>query len=118
MAVEKKRIGKNKHPRFRVSNYGRSKRKRVKKRWRAPRGIDSKQRKKIKPRGNIPSIGYGSPRSIRGLHPSGMEEMLVNTVGMLQEAAGKVVRISAAVGRRKKEEIRKKANEMGLRVLN
>jgi len=109
---------KRKHPKFLRPNYGRSKRKRIKKNWRAPRGVDNKKREKVGYMGKSPSIGYGSPRSIRGFHPSGKEELLVSRPEMLKEATGKVVRISATVGGKKREEIRKTAKDMGLRVLN
>ena len=45
--------------------------------WRRPRGKQSKLRKHKIARGRMPNAGYGSPKSIRGLHPSGYEDVLV-----------------------------------------
>ena len=109
---------KRKHPKFFRSNYKRRERKRVKAGWRKPRGIDNKKKEKEKTYGSEPNIGYGNRRDLRGLHPSGMEEALVMNPVMLDGMKNKVVRISGTVGAKKREVIRAKAKEMGLRVLN
>ena len=44
--------------------------------WRRPRGRHSKQRRHYKYRPPIPRIGYGSPKKVRGLHPSGFKEKI------------------------------------------
>ena len=109
---------KKKHPKFFRSNYKRRERKRVKEGWRKPRGIDNKKKEKEKTYGAEPNIGYGNRRDLRHLHPSGMEEILVKNPMMLEGVKNKAVRIAGAVGERKREVIRTKAKEMGLRVLN
>lgn len=110
---------KSKHPKFFRSNFKRRERKRVKAGWKKPRGIDNKKRDKQKTYGAEPTIGYGSPRAIRGMHPSGMmEERVFNAKMLASVPKHAAVRIAAAVGARKRAEIEAKAKELGLRVLN
>jgi len=105
-----------KHPKFLPPNYGRKKR--VKERWRKPRGIDNKKRIAKRIMGASPAIGWRSPRDNRGIHPSGMREILVHNMSDLDGASNVVVRIASAVGARKKAMIAQKAKSMSLRVLN
>ncbi|MBN3037477.1 MAG: 50S ribosomal protein L32e [Candidatus Diapherotrites archaeon] len=114
--VKKSSPKKRKVPTFARQNA--SEKKRVGSRWRKPRGIDSKQRQQRQEKGAHPRIGYSQPRAIRGMHPTGVREILVNNLAGLEGCAGKAVRIASAVGKRKREGILKKAEEMKLRVLN
>lgn len=91
---------------------------RLKMSWRKPKGIDSKKRRERKDKGRIVKIGYRVPKIIRGLHPSGFREVLVRTVKELQGLKDVVIRIASTVGKRKREIILKKAQELGLRVIN
>jgi large subunit ribosomal protein L32e len=88
--------------------------------WRAPRGIHSKLRMHKKEAGNLPRPGYGSPKSVRGLHPSGFEEFLVYNLKDLEKInpEKQACRISATVGKKKRLEIMKKAEELKIKVLN
>ncbi len=94
--------------------------KRVKSRWRTPRGIDSRMRYKYKAWPKQPSTGYGSPRKIRGLHPSGLEETTVWNVRDLEriDATKQAARIAHSVSKRKRPNIIEKARERGIRILN
>ncbi len=94
--------------------------KRVGSKWRKPRGIHSKLRLKKKSKGNIPNVGYMGPRNLRGLHPSGLREKIVENVNQLSTIDSKkeAARISSKVGGRKRKEILKKAEELNLKVLN
>jgi len=111
-------VSKRKHPKFLRPNYGRSRRSRIKKSWRRPRGIDNKKRLKIAYMGASPSIGYGQPSEIKGMHPKGMHELLVETPSQLSGAKGVAIRIAAGVGRKKREGIIRLAESMKLPVLN
>ncbi|HID72386.1 TPA: 50S ribosomal protein L32e [Candidatus Micrarchaeota archaeon] len=112
----KKRPGKKKKPTFNVMNLGFKKR--VKSRWRKPRGTHNKKRMGKEFTGASPNIGYRNPASVRGLGKGGLPEMLVSNVAELEGAKDVVLRISSKVGKRKRMEIQKKAETMGLRVLN
>ena len=46
--------------------------------WRVPRGLHSKVRRHFGYRPPLVSIGYRGPESVRGLHPSGFQEVLVH----------------------------------------
>lgn len=113
-----RKVGKRKKPKF-PRQHAHSKA-RVSKCWRKPRGQDSKQRKKIRSRGARPTVGYRQPRKIRGLHPSGFREILIHNVDDLKkiDLEKNAVRIAGRVGKKKKNEIIKKADEMKLKVLN
>ncbi len=88
--------------------------------WRRPRGKDSKQKRKKKSRGHRVEIGYRQPKKIRYMHPSGFREAMVYNVHMLTGLDNKTmaVRIGTSVGKRKRKDIVKKAEEMKLKVLN
>jgi large subunit ribosomal protein L32e len=87
--------------------------------WRAPRGIHSKLRMHKREAGNLPKAGYGSPRAVKGLHPSGFREILVYNLNDLKKIGqGEAARIAANVGKKKRIEIMKKSEELKLKVLN
>jgi large subunit ribosomal protein L32e len=111
-------IKKRNHPQFLRPNYGRSSRSRIKKNWRRQRGIDNKKRLKIKYMGASPSIGYGQPAAIRGFHPRGKPEALVQSPSELENLKDIVIRIASGVGRLKREAIQKLAASKGLHVAN
>ena len=94
--------------------------KRVKDKWRRPRGKQSKLRMHKKARGSMPNAGYGSPKSIRGMHPSGFEDVLVYNANSLEKMDSKkqACRIASTVGKKKRFEIMKKASELKIKVLN
>jgi len=66
------------------------------------------------------TVGYRVPRETRNLHPSGLFEVIIANVTELTgiDASKQAVRIAASVGRRKREQILKKADELKIRVLN
>ena len=76
--LKKRKEMKKRRPSFRRVEswrYGR-----VKDSWRKAIGIDSQTRKKTKSGVKSPGAGYRSPKSVRGLHPSGYEEVRVITL--------------------------------------
>jgi large subunit ribosomal protein L32e len=88
--------------------------------WRKPQGGQSKLRRHFGYRWNLPSIGYRGPRAVRGLHPSGFQEILVHNERQLEglDATKQAVRIAHGVGARKREIIEKACDDKGLRILN
>jgi len=108
----------SKRPRFRRQESWRYVR--IKESWRRPRGIDSKMRLKKKGWPPSPSVGYRGPKAVRGLHPSGYEEVLVYNVGDLAtiDPETQAIRIAGTVGARKRATILAEAEKRGIRVLN
>ena len=88
--------------------------------WRKPNGYQSKQRLNMKYRTPMVRIGHRKIASVRGLHPSGFEEVLVKTPSDLEglNPDSQAVRVSAGVGNRKRTIIHNRADQLGLRILN
>jgi len=88
--------------------------------WRKPKGMQSKQRLNMKYRTPMARVGYGKISAVRGLHPSGFEDILVNQPSDLEglDPERQAIRISATVGNRKRARIHDRADDLGLRVLN
>ncbi|NJE25459.1 50S ribosomal protein L32e [Thermococcus sp. MV5] len=88
--------------------------------WRRPKGTDSKMRVKLKGKARSPSIGWSSPKAVRGLHPSGYEEVLVHNVKELEsiDPTRQAARIASTVGKKKRIMIIERAKELGIKVLN
>ncbi len=107
---------KSKKPEF--NRHDSHKKKRLSTSWRKPRGLHNKMREQIAAKGKPVRPGFGSPKAVRGFHPSGFREMLVYNVQNLENASGFAVRISSTVGMKKRLAIQAKAAEMSLKVLN
>jgi large subunit ribosomal protein L32e len=88
--------------------------------WRKPKGYQSKQRLNMKYRTPMVRVGYGKISAVRGLHPSGFEDVLVNQPSDLDglDPELQAIRIGAGVGNRKRANIHDRADDLGLRVLN
>jgi len=93
---------------------------RVKDSWRKARGIDSRTRIKSKSGVKSPSPGYRGPKKIRGLHPSGYEEVRVETIDELKTLNNKkhAIKISTQLGVRKRIRLIDYAKNRGFKVLN
>jgi len=109
---------KKKRPKFRRVESWRYKR--VKDSWRKARGIDSKTRKKTKSGVKSPNAGYRTPKKIRGIHPSGYEEVRVITKKDLDGLDPKrhAIKISSRVGARKRIPLIDYARNKGFKILN
>ena len=118
-ALKVRSAQKKKQPAFRRQEWFRYKRL-SKTGWRKPRGDDSSQRKNRKYRSPMARVGYGKISQVRDLHPSGFEEILVNTVTDLDglNPEKQAIRIASTVGNRKRAGIHDRADDLGLRVLN
>lgn len=88
--------------------------------WRAPHGMDSKQRRNYRYRGSLVRVGHGKVAEARGLHPSGFHEVMVHNIKDLEsiDPETQAARIGRTVGGRKREHIHARADELGIRVLN
>ena len=97
--------------RFKRQEYARYKKLGIK--WRRPRGKTSKMRRYEAGKPDMPAIGYRTPRAIRDLHPSGYNDVLVHNMQELEDLdpAVDAARISASIGKRKKDLMLEKASE-------
>ncbi|HVL87690.1 MAG TPA: 50S ribosomal protein L32e [Candidatus Thermoplasmatota archaeon] len=88
--------------------------------WRRPMGISNKQLKMYRYRPAVPKAGYGGPAAVRGLHPSGFEEVLVHNAADLSKVNPdtQAARVGGSVGARTRETIEKEAAARGVRILN
>lgn len=93
---------------------------RIKDHWRRPKGIDNHMRQKRKGWPRTVNIGYGSPKAVRGLHPSGRDEVAVFNVGDLAiiDPETQVARIGGTVGVKKRINILREAERQAISVLN
>ena len=116
-ANEKIRLEKKKR-KFKRQNLG--KKLKVLDRWRRSRGIDSGQAKQEKDKPAVPKTGYMTPKPVRGLHPTGYVPIRVFNVPSLDSVNKKTeaIMIASAVGMKKRLEIQKKADELGIAILN
>jgi large subunit ribosomal protein L32e len=88
--------------------------------WRKPKGTHSRARRKEKDAAPMPNPGYRKPSEIRGLHPSGYRDVIVNRPEDLEELDPETdaARIASKVGGRKREQIVDKADDLGVKLLN
>ncbi len=109
---------KSKKPQFRQTDS--HKKKKLADYWRKPDGIHNKTRYALKGKTPLVEAGYGSPAAVRGLHPSGFEEVLVRTPKDVEalKVGRQAARIARTVGSRKRAVIEKRAAELGLKILN
>ncbi len=94
--------------------------KRVKDSWRKPIGIDSATRKKEKSGVKAPTIGYRGPKNVRGLHPSGYEEVRVITLEELKKLNPKkhAIKIASKLGAKKRISLIDYAQSRNFKILN
>jgi len=109
---------KKKKPKFLRQQYGMLKR--LDNVWRKPKGIDSKLRVGKRGQGHRVKIGYKKPEAIRGIHPSGYWPVMVNNINDLEKIDNtkQAAIIASCIGRKKRNEIIKKANELKIVILN
>jgi large subunit ribosomal protein L32e len=94
--------------------------KKLKNKWKKPRGIDNKMRQNRKGWPKSVNVGWGSPKAVRHLHPSGKEEIMVYNSGDLTiiDPETQVGRIGGTIGVRKRLQIIEEAERLGVKLLN
>lgn len=93
---------------------------RVKESWRAPKGKTSRMRRSKDGWPPVVKIGYARAKSYRGLHPSGLREVLIWRPKDLEGLDPKthVARIAHTVGENKLVQIIDQAKKASVRILN
>jgi len=116
--IELRKKIKNTRPSFRRVESWRYKR--VKDSWRKARGIDSRTRKKQKSGVKSPSVGYRSPKKVRGLHPSGYIEARITTIQDLNNLSKNkhAIKISGKLGSKKRIALIDICQKRGFKILN
>ena len=115
---EQRKLKTSKKPDFKRQEWFRYKK--LGEKWRRPKGMHSKLRRRIKYRPPMVSVGYRAPKKVRGLHSSGFEEIMIHNPSQLEgmDPKRQAARVAATVGYKKRLEIEKKASEMGIHILN
>jgi len=92
----------------------------IKKKWRRPRGLQSKMRLNKKGYRKSPSQGYRSPAVVRGLHSSGLVSVIVYSKKDLDNIDNKNqgVMVAKSVGIKKRIELVNYAKEKGITIFN
>ena len=88
--------------------------------WRRPRGLQSKQRRHYGYRPTVVSVGFRSPKAIRGRTPTGFRPILVRTpedVGGIDPTHEAAI-IARTVGTRQRLVLEEAARKRGVHVLN
>jgi large subunit ribosomal protein L32e len=88
--------------------------------WRKPRGLQSKQRRHYGYRSTIVSIGFRTPRLVRGRTPTGFRPIVVRTVGEIGriDPAQEAAIIARTIGTQKRLVLEEAARKRGIHVLN
>ena len=88
--------------------------------WRKARGIDSQTRKKTKTGVKSPGPGYRGPKKVRGIHPSGYEEVRIFLPRELDELNPKkhAIKIAKRLGSKKRIALIDLAQNKGFKILN
>lgn len=94
-------------------------RKRLKLKWRAPKGRHSSLRNKNRGRRKHPSMGFSSPRAVRGLTREGYKIVLIHNLAELNKIKkGEIAEFSSTLGLKKKLELLKKIKEKAMKITN
>lgn len=93
---------------------------RLGKKWRRPRGLHSKMRLSKKGYNKSVSVGYGSPKTTRGLNKSGLKLIIIKSLKDIEkiDAKKECIAVAKTIGLRKKVEILKHAVKKSINVAN
>ncbi|CAL8089532.1 unnamed protein product [Calicophoron daubneyi] len=96
--------------------------KRLGDKWRKPKGIDNRVRRRFKGQIRMPKIGYGSARRTKHIHPDGFKHVLIHNVKelevlMMQHRTHAAV-IAHTVARKNRVKIVERAKQLSIRCVN
>ena len=89
--------------------------------WRKPKGMGNKLRRGRKGHAKKPTIGFGSPKEVRGLNKNGLLEVIVNNVSDLanvKDSKTQIATLGSKVGAKKRLAILNAAKTSKLAVSN
>ncbi|MBS3107741.1 50S ribosomal protein L32e [Candidatus Woesearchaeota archaeon] len=94
--------------------------KRVGIKWREPKGGQSKMRLKKAGKRRVPSIGFGSPKKVRGLHSTGLRRVRIANINELRRMNPKeeLAVLLMGMGMKKKIQLLDEAKKLGIKILN
>lgn len=94
-------------------------RKKLEKTWRKPKGIHSKMREKKLGKRKQPSVGYKSPRLVRGLSKEGLIPIIIHNLNDLAKATkNHIIILGRTIGNKKRIELLKQIKEKNLKIQN
>ncbi len=119
--TETKPVSERKKPKFYRSSWNKmhklGKKVKAKRKWRASKGRDSKVRLRERGYRRRPAIGWGSQKADFG-KVEGFEVVRIETIKDFDKVTKNQAVIIASVGKKKKMELIKKADEKKIKVLN
>lgn len=90
--------------------------------WRKPKGIDGRVRRRFKGAIPMPSVGYGSDKATRNVHPHGFKQVLINNVSelemLLMHNRTYAATVAHSVSSRVRRDIIQRAEQLAIRVTN
>lgn len=88
--------------------------------WRFPKGMGNKVRRNRRGKPSIPTVGFGSPKVVRGLNRAGFAEVVVFNVADVAKVNPKedAIVIAKSVGGKKTIAILEEAKKLKLNVSN
>uniref|UniRef100_A0A0N5A9L1 60S ribosomal protein L32 n=1 Tax=Syphacia muris TaxID=451379 RepID=A0A0N5A9L1_9BILA len=96
--------------------------KRLRPKWRKPRGIDSRVRRRFKGQRRMPKIGYGNTALTRHMLPTGFRKVLVHNPRdlemLLMQNKRFIAEISHSVSSKKRKDIVERAQQLSIKLTN
>ena len=90
--------------------------------WRKPKGIDGRVRRRFKGAIPMPSIGYGSDKRTRNIHPNGFKSVVIHNSSELEmlmmHNRTYAATVAKSVSSRVRRQIVERAEQLAVRLTN